>query len=363
MRILHVINSLGSGGAEKLICDYLTHESISKLYDHHLYLLSNKNNVFLDKISKLNLKISISKRKSLYNPLHIFDILYFLKLNKPNIVHAHLFPTLYFISIVSRIYKSPIYIFTEHNTQNRRMSKKYFQKLEILVYKRYDKLIAISDAVKSSLSEWIKSKDKDEIIVVNNGIDLRTFSDAKKIDLRNELGLNSDTILLVMVARFSEQKDHESVIEAVAMLPSNVYLLLVGEGPRMSLIKNKSINMGLKKRVIFLCFRSDIAEIYKSVDIAILYSHYEGFGLSALEAIASSTPLIVSNSLGMKDIVSSFGRVKVATSSKEIYISVLKTLSESLNENLKYQKNLNNYSIEKYSTAINSVYKSFFDKF
>lgn len=354
MKILHVINSMGSGGAERLISDYLKQTSIPEQHYHYLYLLTKENNVFLKEISNLNVTLKISKRKSVYNPIHFLDLLSYIKQLSPDIVHGHLFPTLYFISMIKRYFPKSKYIFTEHSTQNRRMNMFFLRPIEKMVYKRFNKVIAISEAVRDNLVSWLKFNPK--ITIINNGIDLNKFSIAKKIDLRSILGIENDSILIAMVASFTYQKNHDSVLEAVAKLPSNTYLLLIGVGPRKNFILNKVLSLNIDNRVIFMGFRPDVAEIYKSVDLALLYSHNEGFGLSALEAIASSTPLVVSDSPGLRDVVKLFKRVRTASTTTELYNMILNLLSDKSDYQDEDLNLLNYYSIEKYTSSINQLY-------
>jgi glycosyltransferase involved in cell wall biosynthesis len=355
MNVLHVINSLGSGGAEKLLTDYLKYENKNEDNNHYLYLLSRTNNIFLDELKELDVIVKISKRNSIYNPLQILDLMKFIRETEPQVIHAHLFPTLYFISFISLIYQKSRFVFTEHNTKNRRMGKRPFRIIENLVYSRYQSIIAISEAVKANLNKWLYNKNPN-IHVVHNGINLSRFKSAKEFDLRKELGLKQDSILLVMVARLSDQKDHNSVLEALSLLPSIYYLLLVGEGPKKKSIIEKSIELELTDRVIFLGYRSDVPEIYKSSNVAILYSHYEGFGISALEAVASSTPLVISDNDGLRDIMKSFDNVEVASSREEIANAILKFTTIYLTETVCESKGLHKYSIEYYSRSIESIY-------
>lgn len=354
MKILTVINSLGSGGAEKLVSDYLKNENNNYDNEHYLYILSSKNNVHFDSVLELNSTSLVSKRNSLYNPLHLYDLIKLIKKVNPDVVHAHLFPSLYYVSIVSLFSSKTKFVFTEHNTTNRRMQLRFLKPIEKILYNRYHKIIAISEAVKKSLSKWINADSK--IIVIPNGINLNQFITAQGFDLRAELSLNSSTKLVVMVARFNKQKDHDSVIRALSLLPENFYLILVGTGNRKNELKEKVSKMNLEDRVFFLGYRTDVSEIYKSSDIAVLYSHYEGFGISALEAIATKTPLVISDSPGLRDIVGSFEGVKTAQSYDELAQFILELSKNNPPNSLSNESKLKKYKIENYSESLKKLY-------
>ena len=115
MKILQVINSLHSGGAEKLIVD-----SIIKYNQQgvpvNLLLLNGRNTPFMNYLrSNIDLKVNyLSMSNFIYNPLHILKIIKYLK--KYDIVHVHLFPSLYMVSLAHLISRAKCkLIFTEHN--------------------------------------------------------------------------------------------------------------------------------------------------------------------------------------------------------------------------------------------------------
>ena len=110
-----------------------------------------------------------------------------------------------------------------------------------------------------------------------------------------------------MVGRFSEAKDQKTLIRCTQLLPENIHLLLVGEGPLKAKCEEFAKNLGAEQRVHFLGFRNDVAEILKTCDIIVLSSHWEGFAMAAIEGIASGKPVIASNIPGLSEIVGDGG--------------------------------------------------------
>jgi len=297
MKILHVINSMGSGGAEKLLSDYLIHSKDDE-NKNILLLLSNKKNRFLNILEKHSINTIVSEKSSLYNPLHLISLYRTVKMQSPDIIHVHLFPAIYYVALISIFFPQVKFVMTEHSTTNRRRSIAILRPIERFIYSRFHKIIAVSDTAKESLSNWII--DDKNIDVIINGIDLDKFINSKEIDLRSELNLGIDTKLLVMVARFSPAKDHETLLKALSMLPEEYHLLLVGEGPTKKTVYQLSKKLNIDHRIKFMGFRDNVAETIKSSDIAILSTHYEGLPISAIEAIATGTPLIYSSVPGLK---------------------------------------------------------------
>ena len=120
MKILYVINSLGAGGAEKLVVDMCVAFSAQGLKVTVLLLDGNPYPLFekLKEHSAINV-INLGKGKSIYNPLLVFKIKQIIK--EFDIVHVHLFPSSYWVALARFIsFNKPNIIFTEHNRTNRR---------------------------------------------------------------------------------------------------------------------------------------------------------------------------------------------------------------------------------------------------
>lgn len=337
MKVLHIINNLGSGGAEKLIEEMLPIMNKYKDIKAHVMLLTDKNNVFEKTLKNSNVKLIISPVKKIYNPLNIYYIRKFIIEGNYDIVHAHLFPTIYWTALVSKLIfdNKPKFIMTEHSTHNRRREKKHLRYMEKFIYFSYDKIISISEQTQNNLVKWLKPKQKklDKFIVVENGISVNKFKNAvpyKKSEICNKF--TNEVKLLCMVGRFSKQKDQLTIIKAMKDLPQNVHLLLVGEGELKYQNKQLAKELGVNDRVHFLGFRNDVERILKTCDIVVLSSNWEGFGLAAVEGMAAGKPLIASDVPGLKEIVQDAGKLFSKNDSKEL----AKIIKELLFDRIKY---------------------------
>lgn len=310
MKVLHIINSLGSGGAEKLLEESLPLMNNIEGIEADILLLSDENNVFDKTLIERGINIDIVPRRNLYSLANIFYIRQYIIKGKYDIVHAHLFPAFYWVSSVAKlIFKNkPKFVYTEHSTHNRRREKSYLRHVEKFIYDSYDKIISISQQTEDNLIEWLKPKNSAKFIVIENGVDIEKFRKAKpysKSDLNSQFA--EDTKLVCMVGRFTEAKDQATLIKAMKKIPDNVHLLLVGEGHLKEKNKELAIEIGVKGRVHFLGFRNDIPRILKTVDIFVLSSNWEGFGIAAVEGMAAGKPVIASDVPGLREIVKGAG--------------------------------------------------------
>lgn len=300
MRILQVITSLGTGGAEKLLVDSIPLYK-EKGVDMELLLLNGTEFPFFKKLSKKGIKIyhlGKGNIKTVYNPLHIFHIIPFLK--KYDVIHVHLFPTLYWVALAKCISRSKTkLIFTEHNTHNRRMNNPWLCKLDNFVYRKYSKIVCITEQVYKNISSCIKI-DNSKFCVIHNGIDISKFEVGEKAVDKTEK-------IIMQISSFRKQKDQETVIRSMQYLHSDIKLILVGDGSNRINCENLASKLNLSDRVLFLGVRMDIPQLLKSANISILSSNYEGLSLSSIECMASGAPFIASDVPGLNELVKGAG--------------------------------------------------------
>jgi len=305
MKILHVIDSLTVGGAEKLVLDTLPLYNSVDGITADVALLDANEYIFLKELKKQNCcKIYGLSLGNLYNPMLILKLIPIIR--KYDIIHVHLFPAQYFAAIAN-LFSGRKMIFTEHNSFNRRMKSPFFKLLEKMIYKLYDKIICISPEVKEVMKNSLKINEA-KLITIENGISIDNVKNAAIAD-REEFGYSKEDVVVIMVAKFRKQKDHETLLKALTRLPEKYKLLLVGDGEkeRYEEIVNITGELKIKNRVIFTGARGDVFSLYKMANIAVLSSNWEGFGLVAAEAMASGTPLIASDVPGLSEVVSGGG--------------------------------------------------------
>lgn len=346
MKVLHVINNLGSGGAEKLIEETIPLLNQVKGIKVDVLLLTDKNNVFQKSLEQRNVSVDIIGLKNIYNPLNILRLKKYIDKGGYNIVHSHLFPSQYWVGITKQLikYQSIKFVTTEHSNNNKRRDKPYFRPIDKYIYSKYDTIICITDKVRSNLIEWIKpnQKESNKFIVINNGVNIKKYSEAipyKKSEICDIF--TEQTKLICMVGRFSEAKDHPTLIRTMDYLPNNIHLLLVGEGPLKHEYENLSKEIKVSDRIHFLGFRDDIDRILKTSDVIVLSSHWEGLSLASIEAMASGKPFVASRVPGLEEIVDGYGLLFTEGDSEELS----KIIYKLLNDDDFYKRVSNNCSI------------------
>lgn len=156
-----------------------------------------------------------------------------------------------------------------------------------------------------------KMKAKEVVYVPGVGVDLTKFGNATvdRAAKRRELGVPEDATLLLSVGELNANKNHETVICALAKLENNenVYYAIAGRGSLQARLTEIAASLGLGDRVKLLGFRSDVAELYAASDVFVFPSFREGLSVSVMEAMGSGLPCVLSRIRGNVDLIDENG--------------------------------------------------------
>lgn len=301
MRILHVITSLRTGGAEKLIADTVP-LYISRGIETEVLVFDGVETQLKCQLREKGIKIhELGVGGSVYSPLKIFRLIPFLR--KYDIVHTHnTAPQLF--AAIAKAFSSANLVTTEHNTYNRRRGWKWYKPIDSWMYSQYKSIICISLGTAENLKSHVQIKCP--VVTINNGIKTKDYVQGCALS-HEQLGMRKKSVVITMVAGFRGQKDHQTVIRAMSLLSDEYELLLVGDGEEKLNCEEMAKELDVESRVHFLGVRSDVAAILKTSDIVVVSSHWEGFGLVAVEGMAAGKPVIASDVEGLSEVVSGAG--------------------------------------------------------
>lgn len=299
MRILHVITSLQTGGAEHLMVDLLPLLRSNGNNTVDLLLFDGRRTPFMEELERKGIFIQkLGIGGSVYNPRNIFKMIRYM--GQYDIIHTHNTACQLFVPIAKLLsFTRKSLATTEHSTNNRRRSKWWYKPLDKWMYNRYAAVICISDQTRDSLEKHIGKKRN--LFTVLNGIDTDRFKGPIK-DISAQ-----DAFVVTMVAGLRVEKDHETLLKAMALLPDNYRLQLVGGGDKEESLKALCKELQLDNRVSFMGVRMDVPDILQQTDVAVLSSHWEGFGLAAVEAMAAGCPMVATDVGGLHDVVGDAG--------------------------------------------------------
>jgi L-malate glycosyltransferase len=166
-----------------------------------------------------------------------------------------------------------------------------------------DVVTAVSNALADQTTELIRP-DK-EIKTVYNFIDERVYRHVDSSHLRNEYGIHENEKVIIHVSNFRGVKRVKDVVSSFNLIQKEIpaKLLLVGDGPEMTVVCKQVKDLGLKDRVLFLGKQDNLEELYSISDLKLLLSEKESFGLVALEAMACGVPCIGTDIGGIPEVI------------------------------------------------------------
>lgn len=306
-KILHVISSLETGGAQKLLADIL--ESIKDNAAVDVLVFKNADSYLSKRIRTAGIHIiNLNKRNT--------DISIIRELRKYfkryDLIHIHLFPALYYAAIASMGLNIKL-VFTEHSTTNRRRYKQILRPIEKFIYSQYSSVICVSSQAAASLQEWI-GLNTCNILTIENGVNLDYYKAPEIINRKKQI---------VMVSRFAPAKDQETVIRAMPYVNDDLSLVFAGDGETLDRAKQLVETLHLGQRVFFLGNCTDIRNLLWDSLIGIQSSKWEGFGLTAVEIMAAGLPIIATDVEGLRQVVADAGII--------IPVGDEKTLAQEIN--------------------------------
>ncbi len=287
IRIAQIVGKWVGGGVEAVLMNYYRNIDHTKV-QFDFICDDDSINIPYDEITSLGGKvIFIPPYQKVFKYQRILKKV--LKENNYKIVHSHINTLSIFSLFAAWRAKIPIRIAHSHSTTNKLEKKKNILKQ---IFKPFSKLFATHYfACTKHAGNWMFGNKK-EIYILNNAIELDRYK--YNIDIRNkirkELNINDDTLVIGHIGRFVEQKNHRYLIDIFNEIHSknnNSILILIGQGPLESYIKDKVNKLGLDNNVFFLGQLDNANEYYQAFDIFLLPSLYEGLGMVLIEAECS----------------------------------------------------------------------------
>ncbi len=310
MKILQVITSLQTGGAETLVVNLVPR--LRAMGDEvDVCVFDGRETPLMERLRRENPGVRIWKLgKGYYNPLFIAKLVPIMR--RYDIVHTHNSSPQLFVAIASVLCSVEL-CSTEHTTSNRKRGWKWYAPVESWMYGRYDHVICISKVAEDKLREYMGGAWMDErseryhrISTIDNGVDVAAFHAAEPLPAE-VTGRQKDDFVVTMVAGFREAKDQDTLVRAMAMLPNNYKLWLVGDGARMATVRGLAASLGVEGRVRFWGLRTDVPCVLKSSDVVCMASHWEGLSLSNIEGMSAGKPFMASDVNGLREVTKGWG--------------------------------------------------------
>ncbi len=323
IRVVHLIEALGPGGAERLLYTNLKHfdpqrvrSTVITVYPHATH--------WLEPITALGVPVvPLNCRNVREIPKGIRTLRTWLLANQPDLIHSHLWAANIIGRVAGRLTGTPV-ISSVHNPDHE--AEAWADGADVSLTKRRmvraldrwtahvgsNRLIAVSEYVRQSANRHL-GVSLNSIELVYNPIDtdlLQAAPATSRSELLRACGLPSDTFILLNVARVSPQK---GLLYALRALPSilerypSAHLVSVGattDPSWLGQLEQEAKTLGLTDHFHVLGGRRDVIDFLRACDVFIFPSLYEGLGIALIEAMAAGCACVASSAGPIPEVVS-----------------------------------------------------------
>jgi glycosyltransferase involved in cell wall biosynthesis len=264
-------------------------------------LVGPPEGLFQTELRDIGIKVKVLR--SFLKPLHplrdlraFAELLLELRRMKPDLLAAHTAKAGFLGRLAAMCLGIPC-VFTPHGVSiiDRKTGgpQTVFLTLERLAGKFGAKMITVCEAERLLVKQWRILKPE-KVAVVHNGIPTSSLTSDQ----------GHEPPVISMVARFDTQKDHMTLLRALAELTSWAWTLrLIGCGPLMHAVEQLATELGIRHRIEFLGERADIPELLSNSQIFVLTTHWEAFPISILEAMRAGLPVVATDVGGIAEAV------------------------------------------------------------
>ena len=340
MKILHIISSLSSGGAEIYVRDLATQMVCE---GHDVYIAYVSDAVALGR--------SVEFQEDFKEQLHANGVgsiemghacrrwlwrggarlQQIVNEFEPDVIHAHLYYGVFFKALART--QIPL-LYTHHS---HRLGKGRF------LYPLLNKIVNQYIGVSRDCADVLRKAGASRVSVIYNGVNAKRLivKDAQKA---------SENVKIISVGRLAQAKNFPLLIEAMRLLfkrrnelQTKISFMIAGEGPLKEALQNQINSNYLTENITLLGNRSDIPELLNQSDLFVMSSDYEGLPIALLEAMMTGLPVVVTDVGGCRDVVEECNAGIVVSPGSAVSIA---EAMERIIDNPKLQKEFSSNALE-----------------
>jgi glycosyltransferase involved in cell wall biosynthesis len=305
LRVVEVLATGSNGGAQEHLFNLVTRIDATR-FDVSVVALSDGSAV--RKLRRAGVDVTVIDEPD--DAIAVGALAAHLDDMRPDVVHNHMFRgemlgTKAALALGEAGHRRPYVVSTVHSSRVRSAEDRALLRA---LTPSMDHLIAVSNAIEHKLA------DEGRIIpggppvsLIYNGVDLDRYDHQEPCcTLRDEYGMEPGSQIVGVVARLEPEKGHQTLLAAwpgVLRRVPDAYLLIVGEGSLRDSLEAQARSLRIAHRVVFTGRRDDVPAVTAALDVAVLPSHREAQGLTILEAMALSRPVVASDVGGIPEMI------------------------------------------------------------
>lgn len=261
---------------------------------------------FVHKARAGGVNVDILDERFRFDPNVIEQLKQLVARQGPDVIQTHMIKS-HFLVKLSRLGRHYPWVAFHHGYTTTDLKMRFYNQLNRWSLPSATKVVTVCGPFADRLVR--EGVPRDRIVIRHNSIaPLAPIQASAGIDLRHKLGINENETIILSVGRFSQEKGHLDLIDAVGVLRQNHpglphKLLLVGEGPEQDRVRERTRQLNFDKDVIFVGQVPDVRPYYSTADLLVLPSHSEGSPNVLLEAMAWRLPVLATDVGGVSEIV------------------------------------------------------------
>lgn len=301
-RVLQVVEGLNLGGAETKLLELIAHMDRDR-FETTVCSLGLGDRI-REAVEAMDVSFVTLARRSRFDLGMVFRIADLIREKQIDVVMTTLFYADVVGALAGRLARAKA-IFSWETIS----APEWLLKRRLWTYRfaiRYcERVVSVSDAT----AKWLIEKrgvPSDKVMVIPYGVNLEKYKQNPNPELKAQLQLPPDALVVGVVARLHPQKGHRYLIEAAGRIVKqvpNVKFVLVGDGELRGELENMVATKGLSDTFLFLGFRNDVNELLRTFDLFVLPSLYEGLPNVILEAMATGLPVVATAVDGSPELI------------------------------------------------------------
>lgn len=222
-----------------------------------------------------------------------------------DIVHAHTETGGLILKLAKGEKRECVFFYTPHGMSfwkgSPLKSQIIYRPLERWICSSMDANLAMNQEEYQTLRKWNARTAK---FVHGIGLDVSRFKSKEAPDIRHEIGLSNQDVVLLSVGELDDNKNHAVVLKAMSQIKDICpHYVVCGVGPNKDYLLEMAKNLGIQDKLHLLGYRSDIPAVIRSANIFVFPSFHEGLPVSLMEAMAGGIPVICSEIRGNVDLI------------------------------------------------------------
>ena len=354
MRVAIVIDSLQTGGAQKLITAFTSQASKYDIEPVVITLRQGSSTVIREAIESNGAKVFTVSAKSLFSIKRLQWLIRSFKKEQIDIVHAHLMYSNILASVAGYLAGTPV-VCTQHSTHTEKGWRlRLLKALEDFCLRNFAaRVLAVGQEVAAA---HLGRYGRRVVDVIPNGIpEPAEVPTQTRERLRSELTGDNSDLIIITVGRFEPSKGYHDMVEAFKLLQKKnrkSRLLMVGSGSLHNSIRSKVETLNLGQSVILAGERHDIPQLLASSDIFASSSHREGLPLSLLEAMMAELPIVATSVGDIPNVVTEEMGIVVPPRQPEELAAALEELATSPERRREMGKAARDRALHEYSLDV-----------